>query len=859
MNDLPFVPGERKEPESASPSFQSTTPLALVFTDMVGSSLAKRAEALGPDASARDHAYLEGIQAKHLHLVRTAVAEHKGQEVMTIGDSFFLTFEDVVDAVRCAAAIQQQLRAFPINTPTGPLQLRIGIHIGTPEFFENSWHGTDVDIASRAESAGTPQQIVLTGAARAAAGPMTGIQFRPLGTFALKGVGEVKLWDADYDQHGPRPAAIASNETRRKRKLLAAGVAGLVLVAALGATGRFLWQQHKLQQEIASRTSALARDSIILADFENKTGDPVFDTTLTQAFSIQMEQSPVLNLVSQQHIRQSMQYLGKSQDDPITPAIAREIGEREGIKAYLTGSIAKFGNTYIITVTAQNTRTGDDIASEQAQAADKDHVIEAIGAVASAMRARLGESLSSIQKLDTPFGQATTPSLEAFRAFALGDVEHEKGLDTPQAEGHYRQAIELDPNFAMAWARLGVVYTNAGEQGRALPPFTRAFALSKNVSERERLYIQGHFYTYATGDIEKAIDTLELAIKTYPLDIYFPVNLGVAQGAVGRIEESLASNRKALALDQDDAIARENDLSALMELDRMGEAKESLTETLRLHLADSTNLLGQEYLYSYLTGDKAAMAQLVSKVAGREDEFRFKLNVAFVEEFAGQYRAAEITWNQAAEEAALQKAPDGQASALLNLVSGRALAGNCQNAAQTVKKSLSLDRSKPTLVQAVISAALCNDRADTLPLLAKLDKEYPEDTIVQRINLPESRAALALAAHQPQAALHELEGSKVYNLVSIEAYLEGLAYLDLHDGSNAIAAFQRATKYKGNAVVQGLQDYGQGLLGLARAYTMTGDKNSAKKTYAQLLDLWKEADADLPQLLAAKKEYAALQ
>jgi hypothetical protein len=260
-----------------------------------------------------------------------------------------------------------------------------------------------------------------------------------------------------------------------------------------------------------------------------------------------------------------------------------------------------------------------------------------------------------------------------------------------------------------------------------------------------------------------------------------------------------------------------------------------------------------------LTGDKAAMAQLVSKVAGREDEFRFKLSVAYVEEFGGQYRAAENTWNQAAEEAALQKAPDGQASALLNLVSGRALAGNCQNAVQTVKKALALDHSKPTLVQAVLSAALCNDRADTLPLLAKLDKEYPEDTIVQRVNLPESRAALALAAHQPQAALHELEGSKVYYLVSQEAYLEGLAYLDLHDGSNAIEAFQRATKYKGNAAAQGLQDYGQGLLGLARAYTMTGDKNSAKKTYAQLLELWKEADSDLPQLLAAKKEYAALQ
>ena len=263
MNAPHVVPGEPRVSETTQSSIHNSTPLALVFTDMVGSSLAKRAETLGPDASARDHAYLEGIQAKHLHLVRTAVAEHNGQEVMTIGDSFFLTFQDVVDAVRCAAAIQQQLRAFPINTPTGPLQLRIGIHIGTPEFFENSWHGTDVDIAARAESAATPQQIVLTDAACAAAGPMTGIQFRPLGTFSLKGVGEVKLWDADYDHHGPRSAAIASNEARRERSPDCRGVAGLVLLAAMGYAGRVLWQRSRnCRQEIAARASSFARDSI---------------------------------------------------------------------------------------------------------------------------------------------------------------------------------------------------------------------------------------------------------------------------------------------------------------------------------------------------------------------------------------------------------------------------------------------------------------------------------------------------------------------------------------------------------------------------------------------------------------------
>jgi len=827
---------------------------------MVGSSAAKRADALGQDVNERDRAFLEGIQSKHLRLIRDAIAEHNGNEIMTIGDSFFLTFEDIVDAVRCAAAIQQRLRAYPIDTPSGPLQLRIGIHIGTPEYFENSWHGTDVDTAARAESAGTPQQIVLTDAARAAVGQLAGIQFRPLGTFALKGVGDVKLWDADYDQHGLRPSILVSNEAKRKRKMIATGVFAVGAMAILAFAATFVWQQYKLKekQQAAAKISDTAKDSIILADFENKTGDPVFDTTLTQAFAIQMEQSPVLNLVSQQHIRQSMQYLGKSPNDPITPAIAREIGEREGVKAYLSGNIAKIGNTYIITETAQNTRTGDDIASEQAQATDKDHVIEAVGKVASAMRAQLGESLSSIQKLDTPLGQATTPSLEAFRAYALGDVEHEKGLDLPQAEGHYRQAIELDPNFAMAWARLGVVYSNSGEPGRALQAYAKAYALSKNVSERERLYIEGHYFGDGLGNIDKNIETMELGSKTYPLEATFPINLGNALLAAGRVEEGLTATRRAIVLLPDDAVARENELQILIQLDRLKEAGDSLAETQRLKLVDSTNLLAAEYPYYYLIGDKAEMDQTASKVAGREDEFRFNLSVAFLQEFAGQYRAAEKTWNQAAEQAALQKAPDAQASILLSLVSGRALAGNCENAAQTIKNALALDRSKPTQVQGALTAALCNDRADALPLMAKIGKDYSEDTLVQQVVVPEARAALALAAHKPDEAVHDLESAKAFYLVSIEAYLEGQAYLDLQDGPNAIDAFQRATKYKGNALVSGLQDYGPGLLGLARTYTLSGKKIAAKKTYEDLFAVWKDADQDLPQLLEAKKEYAAL-
>jgi tetratricopeptide (TPR) repeat protein len=258
------------------------------------------------------------------------------------------------------------------------------------------------------------------------------------------------------------------------------------------------------------------KDAIIVADFINKTGDPVFDSTLNQALRIQLGQSPVLDIVSQQHLRQSLQYLGRKQDDPITPQIAREIGEREGIKAILTGTIAPLGKDYLITLTAQNTATGDDIASEEATAPDKEHVLDALNQVATGMRAKLGESLSSIQRLNAPFGQATTPSLEAFRAYALGDEAHQKGNDIPEARDHYKRALELDPKLAMAWARLGVICLNSGQVSKATEYFTRAWQLSGNVSEREKLYIAGHYYSTVVGDTNKSIETLQVATQEYP-------------------------------------------------------------------------------------------------------------------------------------------------------------------------------------------------------------------------------------------------------------------------------------------------------------------------------------------------------
>ena len=321
------------------------------------------------------------------------------------------------------------------------------------------------------------------------------------------------------------------------------------------------------RQRRRPRTPSLWRTS------SNQTGDPVFESTLNQALVVQLGQSPVLDIVSQRHLHQSLQYLGKKPDTVITPEIAREIGEREGIKAILTGSIANLGNDFVITLQAQNTATGDQIASVQAQAASKEKVLDAMNQAATQMRAKLGESLDSVQKLNTPFGQATTPSLEAFRAFALGDAAHDKGNDIPEAEDHYKRALMLDPNLAIAWARLGVISLNSGEHGKAVEYFTKAHELTRDVSEHERLYIEGHYYGEVLGDLDKAVETLEVATQEYPLQMENYINLAVFYTYKGQPEKALEVMQKALALRPDDAAALTDIIGGYTWVDQHDEAR----------------------------------------------------------------------------------------------------------------------------------------------------------------------------------------------------------------------------------------------------------------------------------------------
>jgi serine/threonine protein kinase/tetratricopeptide (TPR) repeat protein len=661
----------------------------------------------------------------------------------------------------------------------------------------------------------------------------------------------------------PPPSLKPAEDRRPRTRMLVIGI--LILVACAAGVYRFRHHGDATSAPVTSSAvapaapaakAAATRDGIIVADFINKTGDPVFDTTLDQALRVQLGQSPVLDIISQQHLRQSLQYLGRKQDETITPQIAREIGEREGVKAILTGTIAPLGKAYVLTLDAQNTANGDDIASEEATAPDKEHVLDALNKVATGMRGKLGESLSSIQRLNAPFGQATTPSLEAFRAYALGDAAHQRGNDIPEAEDHYKRALELDPRLAMAWARRGVLRLNTGAVSEASDYFTRAYQLSGNVSEREKLYIAGHYYSTVVGDLNKSIETLQVATQEYPLQVDNFINLGAFYLQNGDIEKSAATNSKALALQPDEAYALENAITAASILDQPEEARMHIAQGQQLGL-NGTSLAAVEAGFYASQSDWNSIQKLLAETAGRPDQYSMTATLAILLPQLGQIQLARTTFLRAADQAASVKTQDAEASSLLGAAGAGWMVDRCFDPDQAVKEALKLDKGKVTLVTAASMLAGCNQAKHANEMLSALEKHYPQDTLIQELTVPLGRGWLALKAGDAQRAILLLERVHAHDDASFAPYVRGLAYLQLKDPRNAIASFRKATRLKGLAYYVG-SPYALSYLGMGRAYAMAGDKVEAKKAYEVFFNEWKNADADLPVIAEAKKEYAQL-
>jgi eukaryotic-like serine/threonine-protein kinase len=667
------------------------------------------------------------------------------------------------------------------------------------------------------------------------------------------------------------PGLAASSTRDFGTRRAGAYAAMLVLLLVIFGGGGWLLWRHFHPPALSGKGSSpgilTEKDSIILTDFDNKTGDPVFDATLKEAMAVQLQQSPFLNIVSGQHLRQSLQYMGKSPDEKLTMPLAREIGQREGIKALLSGAITSLGNEYVVTIDAMDTNTGDVFAREQATAKNKEEVLTALDKATTAMRARLGESLASIQKLDTPLGQATTPSLEAFRAYALGEQEHEKGNDLPQAESYYKHAIEIDPNFAMAYARLGTIYYGIGAMQQATKYTTRSFELSKDVSERERLYIASRYYGDVEGNITKSLEQLNLYFQLYPGDGVAANNLSVLYLNMGQYPQALQFSERTVALDPNRASSFINTMDALIGLDRPQEAVQLYLKNEPRLRSSSTNWNQTYMLAAYLTGDTSQIEKQLQEEIGKADEYQLVAAAGWLYEADGKVSKANQMFQRAYELAMAQKLPDVGGPILSYQAQDNALVEDCGNVKAITKRALALDRQRVTTFTSAEAEALCGDGASASALAATMIKTWPDDTLVANLYAPVMVATAALGKGDAAQALVALQGHESYDLVSLAPYLRGLAHLKLQEPAQAIADFQLIRNHRGTFVgganmtqnVSTTLTYPLSELGLARAYAMAGNKGAAKSAYQKFLTEWKDADANLKPLVDAKRELAALQ
>ena len=631
---------------------------------------------------------------------------------------------------------------------------------------------------------------------------------------------------------------------------------GVVLVLAVISAG-FYWRTHQTVQ-------LTDKDQLILADFTNQTGDPVFDSTLKEALAIQLEQSPLLQLVSDAELHSNLQYLGQPKDEKISPELAQQLGQRLGVKAYLAGTITSLGPSYVISINAVNCATGEVFAREQVSATDKTAVLQAVSKAATAIRARLGESMASIQKLTTPYTNVTTASLQAFHAFSLGEDEHREGRDFPQAADFYQQAIQLDPTFAMAWARLGVTYGNVGGVSKAVEYLKKAYDLRERVTERERMYIESQ-YALQLYDMPKAIESYKLFVATYPRDAAAWNNLATAYGIVGDLEPAAEGFKKTWEIARWDNVAANNAAGTLLQMGQIDEAQRYLKEALDQGGGDNTayqtNMMEVEFLLGRPDWEKH-----IQWAAGRPDGFLLEASAATIYLYLGQMHEADQHWQQSAQRAEQQHIPDAAGSLYAVKAVHDALVSNCAPAREAAQKGLSLDHSIATVPDATMALALCGEGASAVKEVEQAAAQAPTNTLYSEMIVPQVKAAAALAQHHPEqiaGLLSPLASTPSYLRVTKGAQLLGRASLELKKPQQAVADFEPGIRNHALAFGEGAggesqaPDYSLCLLGTARAQAMF-DKAAAMKSYQQLLDIWKNADVDFAPAQEARREFAAL-
>jgi tetratricopeptide (TPR) repeat protein len=655
----------------------------------------------------------------------------------------------------------------------------------------------------------------------------------------------------------PMPIAASGSEAApiaagAKRNWVSIGIAALLVLVLLAAGAYFFTHQ---------KTKLTGRGSIVLADFTNTTGDAVFDDALRQGLAAQLAQSPDLSILSDQQIHQTLRFMNQPETSRLTNELARRVCERAQSAAVLDGSIAQIGSTYNLILTAVNCTTGETLATSSAEAPNKDGVLGALGKVAEQMRSKLGESVASIQQHNTPISQATTSSLEALKAFSLGmQARSAKGEDL--AAPFFKQAISLDPNFAMAYAVLGQVETNLGEFSVGADYTMKAYDLRDRASEPERFYIDSHYYQNVLGDIDKTAQAYELWAQTYPRESIPRGNLSVNLCNLGQWEKALPYAIEGNKLNPDDALSFFQVAGAYLGLGRTDEAKATLNQAMASKLEIPT-YHAMLYDIAFIQRDSASMArELAILSAGSPQSVSLSYSVASgTEAYFGRFaKARELSQKGAAHLERL-----GQKEQLATALLGRARAESQLGDAAAAKKDatagLAVSSSLFAKADSAYVFAQAGDAARAESLCSELAKQRPSDTMLNRIQVPITRAAIELNRHNPAKALEILEPVQPYDLARIprmlSVYERGEAYLALRRGNEAAAEFQKILDHPGillNSLLGALAH-----LQLARAYAIAGDNGKARSAYQDFFALWKDADPDIPIFKQAKAEYAKLQ
>jgi len=626
-----------------------------------------------------------------------------------------------------------------------------------------------------------------------------------------------------------------------------------VLLVAVLAVGGLYYRSRRIEP-------LTERDTLVLGEFENKTGDPVFDDALKRALSVELGQSPFLNVLSDRKVSETLQMMGKPASERVRGDVARDLCMRTGSKALVDGTISGIGSHYLLELKAVACSSGDILAKEQGEATSKEDVLNVLSRASSKLRSKLGESLPSVQKFDVPL-KATTSSLEALKNYSLGVTTSEQRGDT-EAVPFFLRAIELDPDFALAYVQLSYAYENLREPSLALEYATKAYRLRDRVTEREKLLISARYFA-ATGDIDKESRTFEVEIRDYPRDWGSHNNLGVNYIEIGQLEKALVEFQEALRLGPDKLSSYVNLGAIYQDLNRWEEASATYDQASRRKL-NSEGLSFNMYVLAFLRGDTAQMERLTVAAesnpgAGALLWLQFRTGAYY-----GQLIKSRVFLRRAVDAADRSNLKEVAALWHADAAACEADVGNLAHAKQEIETALALSSGRDAKVIAALVLARSAEPRRAKELAEDLDKSYPSDTLLKIYLLPTINAAIELSKSNSSEALRDLEAVVPYELGSgglyihlYPAYLRGQGYLFARNGNAAALEFQKVLDHRGivgNYVTGALAH-----LQIGRAYAMTGDTAKAKAAYNDFFTLWKDADPDIPILKQAKGEYAKLQ